>query len=180
MAETVARFETPVRDREGLLYSAKVCGRERDDGLWEGWIEFENIETNTVVRTERETTQPNYADLKYWATGLSAVYLEGALDRVLRPPAPRPSTVVPPPAYDGPLERNGRHRSPYPDAILDPFSVYEKSPDLLARELTALRAWHLRQIIKEYELADGDMPLEALSEPELGSLIVRRVRELRA
>jgi hypothetical protein len=64
---------------------------------------------------------------------------------------------------------------------LNPFSVYEKSPDLLARELTALRAWHLRQIIRDYDLSrENDLPLEMLSEAELGSLIVERVRDLRA
>ena len=180
MAETVAQFETPVRDREGLLYTSTVCGRERDDGLWEGWIEFTNIETRKVVRSTRETTQPNFTDLKYWATGLTEVYLEGALDRTLRAPRVRESEPVPPPVFDGPAERTPSRRT-YPDAILDPFSVYEKSPELLVNELTALRARHLRQIITEYDLAEpSDVPLESLTEPELGSLIVRRVRELRA
>ena len=68
-----------------------------------------------------------------------------------------------------------------PASILDPFSVYDKSPDLLAQELTALRGWHLRQIIRDYDLApENDTALESLSEPELGSLILRRVRELHA
>ena len=67
------------------------------------------------------------------------------------------------------------------DAILNPFSVYEKSPEMLAQELTALRGWHLRQIIRDYDLArKDDLPLETLTEPELGSLILERVRELRA
>ena len=105
MAVTVTRFETPVLDREGLLYTATVCGRERDDGLWEGWIEFTNIENKKVVRSTRETTQPNFTDLKYWATGLTAVYLEGALDRILRVPRARQSPPIPPPVYDGPAER---------------------------------------------------------------------------
>ena len=65
------------------------------------------------------------------------------------------------------------------EPILDPFSVYEKSPDLLAQELTALRGWHLRQIIRDFDLVDeSDVRLEALTEPELGSLIMQRVREL--
>jgi hypothetical protein len=57
--------------------------------------------------------------------------------------------------------------------------VYEKSPDLLAQELTALRGWHLRQIIRDFDLVDErEVHLEELTEPELGSLIVQRVREL--
>jgi len=56
--------------------------------------------------------------------------------------------------------------------------VYEKNPDLLAQELTALRGWHLKQIIRDYHLTDDDVGLEDMSEPELGSLIMRRVRAL--
>jgi hypothetical protein len=57
--------------------------------------------------------------------------------------------------------------------------VYEKNPDLLAQELTALRAWHLRQIIRDYDLVDeNDVELEAMTEPELGTLIMQRVRDL--
>ena len=96
MAETLALFDTPVIDRYGRLYSAKACGRMRDDRLWEGWIEFQNEATGATVRSFRETTQPNLTDLKYWATGLTPVFLEGALDRILpkppvRTPAPEPS-----------------------------------------------------------------------------------------
>jgi hypothetical protein len=58
--------------------------------------------------------------------------------------------------------------------------VYEKSPDLLAQELTALRAWHLRQIIRDYDLGRESDPLEMMSESQLGSLILERIRELRA
>jgi hypothetical protein len=63
--------------------------------------------------------------------------------------------------------------------VLNPFSVYEKNPDVLAQELTALRAWHLRQIIRDYSLVDeSDVRIESMSEPELGSLIMQRVRAL--
>jgi hypothetical protein len=181
MAETLARFETPVGDRYGRLYTVKACGRERDDRLWEGWLEFENTETGETLRSFRETTQPNLTDLRYWATGLTPVYLEGALDRIVPNTVVRQPPTVPPPAFDGPAERPDVNRAPTGDAILNPFSVYEKSPEVLAQELTALRGWHLRQIIREYNLArEEDMPLEALTEPELGSLILERVRELRA
>lgn len=171
MAETLVRFDTAIRDREGRLYTAQACGRERDDRLWEGWLEFENIDTGEVLRSSRETTQPNLTDLKYWATGLTSVYLEGALDRILGPAPTRRVERLSPPAFDGPAE-------PF-DAILNPFSVYEKSPERLAQELTALRGYHLRQIIRDYKLVDeGSVRLESLTEPELGSLIMQRVRDL--
>ncbi len=161
MARTIVQFDTPLVDTSGARYIARACGRERSDGLWEGWIEFEDTDTGDMVRTVRETTQPNLADLRYWATGLSPVYLEGALARTRETPVPRAAI------------RRG--------SVLNPFSVYEKNPDLLAQELTALRAWHLRQIIRDYDLVDEhDVLLESLTAPELGSLIMQRVRELHA
>ena len=39
--------------------------------------------TGETLRSFRETTQPNLTDLRYWATGLTPVYLEGALERIL-------------------------------------------------------------------------------------------------
>ena len=179
MAQTVAQFDTPIVHNTAR-YLARVCGRQREDGLWEGWIEFENVATGAVLRSVRETTQPNLTDLAYWATGLTPVYLEGALTRTLEPPKSAPAASVPPPYYDGPAERRVAEHG-WPESILNPFSVYDKNPDLLAQELTALRAWHLRQIIRDYHLVDeGTIRIENMTEPELGSLIMQRVRALHA
>lgn len=164
MARTIVEFDTPINYTNGTHYTARACGRERSDGLWEGWIEFEDTDTGETLRTVRETTQPNLIDLRYWATGLTPVYLEGALSRARNMPPPRVPHISTPRA-----------------SILNPFSVYEKNPDLLAQELTALRAWHLRQIIRDYDLVDeGDVLLEEMTAPELGSLIMQRVRDLHA
>ena len=180
MAETLVRFDTAIRDREGRLYTAQACGRERDDRLLEGWLEFENIDTGEVLRSSRETTQPNLTDLNYWATGLTSVYLEGALHRILGPAPTRRVERLSPPAFDGPAEPfDVKTTTTTRDAILNPFSVYEKSPARLAQELTALRGYHLRQIIRDYKLVDEEsVRLESLTEPELGSLIMQRVRDL--
>ena len=181
MAQTVVQFDTPITQTNGAQYMARVCGREREDGLWEGWVEFVNPSTGAVLRTVRETTQPNVTDLRYWATGLSTVYLEGALARTLNPPKTAAPAVIPPPHYDGPAERRPQREHSWPESVLNPFSVYAKNPDLLAQELTALRAWHLRQIIRDFSLVnENDVRLENMSEPELGSLIMQRVRELHA
>ena len=178
MAETLIRFDTPVILRDGHQYRAQACGRERSNGQWEGWLEFEDLATGEMLRTGRETTQPNRQDTLYWATGLTPVYLEGALDRIFHQPVLMETEPVAPPSFEGPAPRRRRvvsNREP----ILDPFSVYAKSPDLLAQELTALRGWHLRQIIRDFELVDEkDVMLEGLTEAELGSLILQRVREL--
>ena len=178
MAQTLVQFETPVSLTGGALYQARACGHERPDGLWEGWIEFIDADTGEVVRTVRETTQPNLTDLKYWATGLSTVYLEGALARIFAVRRPVETVPVSPPHYARPAEPRVREPIRH-DAVLNPFSVYEKNPDVLAQELTALRAWHLRQIIRDYSLVDeNDVRIESMSEPELGSLIMHRVRAL--
>jgi hypothetical protein len=80
MSEILQLFDAQLLDEDGRGYTARACGRERNDGAWEGWIEFER-EDGAVLRTERETTQPSYTDAVYWATGLSPTYLEGAFDR---------------------------------------------------------------------------------------------------
>jgi hypothetical protein len=181
MAQTLIRFDTPVTHRDGRQYMAQACGRERDNGQWEAWLEFEDVETGEVFRSQRETTQPNQKDAVYWATGLTPVYLEGALDRILHPPRVRPPEPVSAPHFDGPAPRARAKSAEISDRdpVLNPFSVYEKNPDLLAQELTALRGWHLRQIIRDFDLVDErDVELESLTEPELGSLILKRVREL--
>jgi hypothetical protein len=83
MAEVLVKFTTPVRSEDGQLYMAQACGGTADDGLWNGWIEFSSEGSGNVIRSDRETTQPNRGDLLYWAEGLSEVYLEGSLKRAL-------------------------------------------------------------------------------------------------
>jgi hypothetical protein len=74
---------TPEIKREGSKYKARALGFQRDDGLWEGRVEFHDG-AGAAVSTGHETTQPNLTDLQYWATGLEKIYLEGALQRALR------------------------------------------------------------------------------------------------
>ena len=74
---------TPEIKADGTTYHVRVVGFQRTDGNWEGRLEFQNGD-GRVMRTAHETTQPNLTDLRYWATGLEAVYLDGALQRALR------------------------------------------------------------------------------------------------
>jgi hypothetical protein len=84
MAELLVKFTGPTRHESGELYwPAVYCGLA-DDGLWEGWIEFKDEKGHTL-RTPRETEQPNRDFVAYWAQGLTATYLEGALQRALKP-----------------------------------------------------------------------------------------------
>lgn len=71
-----------VSDPNGSMYAARVVGAPAEDGLWDGAIEFRAADGTTSV-THVETRQPNLASLVYWSTGLSPVYVEGALDRAL-------------------------------------------------------------------------------------------------
>jgi hypothetical protein len=80
-------YDARLVDEAGRDYAARVCGRERGDGTWEGWLEFER-DDGIVLRTERETTQPNQTDLLCWASGLTPVYLEGAFERAVEPGVP--------------------------------------------------------------------------------------------
>jgi hypothetical protein len=75
--------ELPVSIIEGgSTYEVRICGEERTDGTWAGWIEFHPTDaSHPVMLTEQETSQPNRAALEYWADGLEPVYVEGAFAR---------------------------------------------------------------------------------------------------
>ena len=85
MAELIQEYLTPVIDESGAVYTARAYGQERADGTWEGWLEFrpEDGAEGNVLRTGQETSQPNRKTIEYWASGLEAVYLEGAFARAL-------------------------------------------------------------------------------------------------
>ena len=117
MAEVLTEFEHVFADDDGTRYGARACAGPMDDGLWQGWIEFVPLDGGEVLRSQRETTQPNRTDAHYWATGLTAVYLEGAFERALSPAVVRAAPAPPAPAYDGPAPRvegagRGRVRGP--------------------------------------------------------------------
>ncbi len=180
MGETFVQFPNPIAGPDGRLYEARACGSPMagDGGMWQGWIEFVPVGGGDPIRSPRETTQPNRADTEYWATGLSEVYLEGALRRALDIPL---SLAVPPPqpsVFPGPAPSTVVTTADVaPTSILDPFSVFEKGEGLLRRQLGALSAWHLVNIVLGYRLADLDVKtLNRMPAAELMELIVRGVR----
>jgi hypothetical protein len=97
VAEVFVQFSEPVVSKDGQQYVARACGSETGKGMWQGWIEFLPVAGGEPVRSSRETTQPNRQDTEYWATGLTPVYLEGALNRSLNPLARKAPAVAPPP-----------------------------------------------------------------------------------
>jgi hypothetical protein len=180
VAEVLVQFTEPVIADDGTVYVARACGSEMPDGLWQGWIEFLPIGDGEAVRSGRETTQPKHEDLAYWATGLTAVYLEGALIRALKPAVMPPEPVIPPPVFDTPA---GEDLPPTPmhEAVLNPFSVYRKGESLLRRQLAALSEWHLVNIIEAYKLSDVSVDeLNRMPAAGLIELIVSNVRATEA
>jgi hypothetical protein len=178
MARVLGTFLTPLVASDNRTYSARACGRQQAGGLWEGWLEFVP-DRGPAVRTGRETTQPNLPDLEYWTTGLTPVYLEGALKRALAGPtrvvSPAPVEM---PAFDGPAPAwVPDSAEPAFHAVLDPFSVYAKGDDLLRQELSAMSPWHLRNIIRAYDFANHpSLDLETLTAAELIGVIMSGVR----
>jgi hypothetical protein len=177
MAEVLVEFDAAIPAADGDRYAPRACARLGRDGLWEGWIEFTNVESGGVLRSGRETTQPTRNDVMYWATGLSRVYLEGALARALGPTRriARP-TIQSAPAFDGPAPLAEPADVPYtPRAVIDPFEVYAQGEHVLRQELLALNTDHLRAIIKAYAL-DGGAGAHALTPEVLAEYIVAEVR----
>jgi hypothetical protein len=98
MSKLVQEFSTAVKDAQGVPYVARIRGGELGS-MWHGWIEFVPLDGGPPIRTDTETTQSTYEHLQYWASGLSADYMEMALRRAhpaesSSPPRP-PSTVDP-------------------------------------------------------------------------------------
>lgn len=162
---------------DGKNYTARACGAEMPGGTWQGWIEFVPLGDGEAIRSSRETTQPNRQDTLYWATGLTFVYLEGALHRALNRPVRPIARPIAPPHFEGPAQP---FASPIPmvDSVLDPFSVYRSGEEHLRGRLSALAGWHLVNIIRRYELSAEDSGvLKAMEPAQLVELIVHGVRE---
>jgi hypothetical protein len=170
MRETLIQYETVLRGEDGRRYVAQSCGRERPDGTWEGWLEFIPEGGGEVIRTERETTQPSRDTLRYWATGLTDPYLDGALLRVQRASAA--------PGTSAAAARPHAPAAAAAGAVLDPFHVYDEGADVLQSQLRALSADQLRNIIRHYGLSTLEpRQLDALAKPELAALIMRAVED---
>lgn len=171
MSETLCEYQTPVRSTAGRLFRARACGAPLDGTVWEGWIEFDPVDGGPTIRSRRETTQPNRTDTEYWATGLSEVYLEGSLKRALDGPLQIPVAQAHPPVYatSAPPTTFVPTNGTTARSVLDPFSVYEKGEALLRKQLTALSAWHLVNIIVDYDLSSA--PVEQLNTMPVPALI---------
>jgi hypothetical protein len=183
MAEMLLRFNAVITHPGGGTYVPRVCGREAEDGLWDGWIEFDPAGGGATLRTPLETRQPNRRDLEYWATGLTVAYLEGALQRALdhRDLPPSGPDEASEPAYDSPAPASTPHRPATGarvrrHAILDPYHVYEQGEDVLRRELSALDATHIENILIAYGIGDPGSATGAIDRSRKIEAIVAAAR----
>jgi hypothetical protein len=182
MAEVLVEFENTWTGPDGKTYEARACGREREDRLWEGWIEFTPTDGSAAVQTERETTQPNREDTLYWASGLTYAYIDGALWRMLKPlPRLTPRQQIRArPAFEQPAQRRPQRGSEAlgANAVLDPFAVYRESDTVLRGQLNALDEGQLRNIVREYQMSKADpTQLTAMSRQDLISIIMTTVQQ---
>jgi len=172
MAELLMSYDAPVIHGSGR-YHARAVGRLAEDSMWEGWLEFEPLDDDRpVVVGPVESRQPEAHDLAYWSTGLTPVFLEGALKRALNPltvrvrvpevpvssaPAPRLHTVT---------------RAKRPEAVLDPFDIGGRNPDILRQQLGALNRPRLLNIIAAYELNPAGEDITWMTDAQLVTFIV--------
>ncbi len=182
MAEVILNYEATMADDSGRRYDARACGRPRADGTWEGWLEFVPLDGGPVVHTARETTQSDWAQLRYWAGGLTASYLDGALLRTLKAAPAEPVVVREQAAAERPAPRRVGWADPSvtarPIAVIDPFAVFAQGDEVLRGQLRAMAAGQLRNIVKAYRLSSlTSDELERLTEPELVGLIMGEVSD---
>ena len=176
MAEVLTSFPTPVRDDLGTYY-ARAVGRLASDKMWEGWIEFVSADGGAdVLVSGIESRQPEREHLAYWATGLTHVYLEGALSRARKPLTVR-VPVIDEPISDQPAARRVvvQRVIPKPEAVLDPFEVGHRSLDVLRQELMALNRPRLLNIISAFDLNTGAADVTAMSDAQIVGFIVAAV-----
>jgi hypothetical protein len=174
MAEVLMSFNAPARDAFGE-YRARAIGRAAPDGMWEGWLEFIPLDGNgEVLITSAESRQPEREHLVYWATGLTPVYLEGALARARRPITVRVHPVETP-FSEAPAARSLHVpvvATPGPEPVLDPFEIGGRSADILRQELGALNRPRLLNIIAAYDLNPGGEDVSWMSDAQLVHFIV--------
>ena len=177
MAEVLRSFDEPIRDDSGE-YHARVVGRLAKDGMWEGWLEFVPLDGRSAdaLISAVESRQPERAHLQYWASGLSVVYAEGALQRARRPARVR-TRAIETPASEAPAPRmfTTSPRVVGTESVLDPFEVGSHSLDILAQELHALGRARLLNMIAAFKMNPRGNDLQQLTDAQLISLIVASV-----
>lgn len=165
MAEVLMEYGQPIVDGHAE-YQATVVGRRADDGMWESWIEFSPRNGGRVLTSGVESRQPERTHLSYWASGLTPVYLEGALNRAKQPD---------PPSDETPQTRARIAASEPRGAALDPFDVGARNLDVLRQQLTAFSRDRLLDIIAVYDLNPAAEEIGWMSDSQLVHFVVTAV-----
>ena len=121
--------------------------------------------------------KPERHDLVYWSTGLTPVFLEGALQRARTPVTVR-TRAVEVPISQAPAQKTfsaTRVMPPGPEPVLDPFEIGTRNLDVLKQELGALNRPRLLNIIEAYDLNPGGENLTWMSDRQLVQFIVSAV-----
>ena len=173
MSELLVTYAQPVQDGVGT-YIARAVGRQAPDEMWEGWLEFlPSGHDDGAIVTPVESRQPHHDHLVYWATGLTPVYLEGALRRARPPLTVHVRGQAPPvtdePAPSAPTILRTRRA---PGAVLDPFEIGGRNLDILQQELSALNRPRLLNIIAAYDLNPADEDIGWMTDAQLVHFIV--------
>jgi hypothetical protein len=85
MIEPVHERIVDLVDPDGTRYDRAFVYAEPAGTTWRAWIEFLAAnDDDDILETGTETTQSKLTDVAYWATGLEALYFEGAFERALR------------------------------------------------------------------------------------------------
>lgn len=166
MVEVLMEYGQPIVDGQSE-YQATAVGRRADDGMWESWIEFAPRNGGRVLVSGVESRQPERTHLSYWASGLTPVYLEGALTRAKQPHERSPAN------HAG--RRTGGRRNGSRDAVLDPFDVGARNLDVLRQQLTAFNRDRLLDIIEVYDLNPAAEEIGWMSDAQLVHFVVTAV-----
>ena len=134
MSTVVREFALTLGEPNGKAYAARVRGDVDASGLWHGWIEFLPQDGGPALQTGRETTQSSVEHLRYWASGLSTAYLEGALHRAERTGSASPP---PPPPLRDPAFDPDMIREPHPEAAVVRLELETLDPTLALRLMAA-------------------------------------------
>lgn len=80
--ELIQQYSNLIRNGEGAEYTVQSWARKREDGAWEGWLEYHPLDDQRHVRkTPPVTSRPGRGDLTHWAAALGDGYLEDAFGR---------------------------------------------------------------------------------------------------
>jgi hypothetical protein len=95
MTELVHERFIELTDPDGRLYDrARIYATRQRGSTWRGSIRFVPVDGTDPLETGPETTQSTLEGVAYWATGLEALYFEGALERALRRAQPSPAAAA--------------------------------------------------------------------------------------